>query len=161
MSAAEETLPHGVLGERLGPTLLNQALHDLMLGVHGAKDSPAGHLTVGGLGPVTAVETWEGRRGGQGRAVEGRGGQGRVGQSYCWEQEKSSNDTLTVQGAAYGVGLCEVADAGEQLSAVTLAVLFDGVDLGHGGRGVCPEDGLAVLSARGVASCIAAACGTH
>lgn len=69
--------------------------------------------------------------------------------------------SLTVDGAADGVGLGEVVDAAEQLSAVTLAVLRDGVDLGHGGGGVCPEDGLAVFSTGGVASCIAAARGAH
>lgn len=42
-------------------------------------------------------------------------------------------DSLTVYRAPYGVGLGEVADAVEQLSAVTLTVLFDCVDLGHGG----------------------------
>lgn len=68
---------------------------------------------------------------------------------------------LTVYGAAYGVGLGEVADAAEQLGAVTLAVLFNGVDLGHGGSRVGPEDGLAVLPAGGVTPCIATACGTH
>ena len=64
---------------------------------------------------------------------------------------------LTVQGAADGVGLGEVVDAGEELAAVALAVLPHGVDLGHGGRGVRPEDGLAVLAARGVAPGEAAA----
>lgn len=70
-------------------------------------------------------------------------------------------DGLTVYRAAYGVGLGEVADAVEQLSAVTLTVLFDCVDLGHGGGRVRPEDGLTVLSTGGVTSCIAAACGAH
>ncbi len=70
-------------------------------------------------------------------------------------------DVLTVDGAPYGVGLGKVADATEQLSAVTLTVLFDCVDLGHSGGWVSPEDGLAVLPACGVTSCIAAACGAH
>lgn len=70
-------------------------------------------------------------------------------------------DGLTVQRATDGVGLGEVADAAEQLSAVTLTVLFDCIDLGHCGGRVSPEDGLAVLSTGGVASCVAAACGAH
>ena len=69
--------------------------------------------------------------------------------------------SLTVDGAADGVGLGEVADAVEQLGAVALAVLFDGVYLRHGGGGVRPEDGLAVFSTGGVSSCVAAACGAH
>lgn len=44
---------------------------------------------------------------------------------------------------------------------MTLTVLFDCVDLGHGGGRVGPEDGLAVLSAGGVTPRIAAACGAH
>lgn len=145
--AAEEALPHGVLGQRLGPTLLNQALHDLVLRVHGAKDSPAGGLAVGGLGPVTAVQTWYRRRWRQSPPQHGARGDG--------------GGPLTVQGAAYGVGLREVADTVEQLSAVTLTVLCDGVDLGHGGGGVGPEDGLAVLSAGRMTPRIAAAGGAH
>lgn len=58
--ALQEALPHGVLREGLRATLVDQTLHDLVLGGHGAEDSPAGHLAVGGLGPVAAVQTWEG-----------------------------------------------------------------------------------------------------
>lgn len=73
----------------------------------------------------------------------------------------SAVDGLTVYRATYRVGLGEVADTVEQLSAVTLTVLFDCVDLGHGGGRVCPEDGLTVLPTGGVTTCIAAACGAH
>lgn len=73
----------------------------------------------------------------------------------------SAVDGLTVYRATYRVGLGEVADAVEQLSAVTLTVLFDCVDLGHGGGRVRPEDGLTVLPAGGVTTCIAAARGAH
>lgn len=58
--ALQEALPHGVLREGLRATLVDQTLHDLVLGGHGAEDAPAGHLAVGGLGPVAAVQTWEG-----------------------------------------------------------------------------------------------------
>lgn len=68
---------------------------------------------------------------------------------------------LTVYRAAYRVGLGEIADAAEQLSAVALAVLFDGVDLRHGRGRVCPEDGLAVLATGGVTPRIAATRGAH
>lgn len=68
---------------------------------------------------------------------------------------------LTVDGAPDGVGLGEVVDAVEQLRAVALAVLLHGVDLRHGGRGVGPEDGLAVLPAGGVAAGVAAARRAH
>lgn len=61
VGTAQKTLPHGFLRERLGATLLNQTLHDLVLCAHGAKDSPASHLAVSSLCPVTAVQTW-GRR---------------------------------------------------------------------------------------------------
>lgn len=44
---------------------------------------------------------------------------------------------------------------------MALTVLLDGVDLGHGGRGVGPEDGLAVLPAGGVAAGVAAARRAH
>lgn len=57
VGAAQKALPHGFLREGLGATLLDQTLHDLMLCAHGAKDSPASHLAVGSLGPVTAVQT--------------------------------------------------------------------------------------------------------
>lgn len=57
---AQKTLPHGFLRERLRATFLDQSLHDLMLCVHGAKDSPASHLAVGSLCTVTAVQTWLG-----------------------------------------------------------------------------------------------------
>lgn len=76
-------------------------------------------------------------------------------------EKRVSVDGLTVYRAAYWVGLGEVADAAEQLSAVALTVLFDGVDLRHGGGGVGPEDGLAVLPTGGVTPRIAAACGAH
>lgn len=72
-----------------------------------------------------------------------------------------STGELTVYGATYGIGLCEVADTVEQLSTVTLTVLFNSIDLRHGGRRVGPEDGLAVLPAGGVTPCVAAACGAH
>lgn len=70
-------------------------------------------------------------------------------------------DGLTVHRAVYGVGLCEVVDTVNQLSTVSLTVVFDSADLGHGGGRVGPEDGLAVLSAGGVTTCIAAACRAH
>lgn len=60
VGAAQKALPHGFLREGLGATLLDQTLHDLMLCAHGAKDSPASHLAVGSLGPVTAVQTCKG-----------------------------------------------------------------------------------------------------
>lgn len=61
VGAAEKALPHGFLRERLGATFVDQALHDLMLCAHGAKDSSASHLAVGSLCPVTAVQTWRGQ----------------------------------------------------------------------------------------------------
>lgn len=58
VGAAQEALPHGVLGQRLGFTLVDQTLHDLVLRAHGAEDFAAGDLTAGGLRPVTAVQAW-------------------------------------------------------------------------------------------------------
>ena len=58
VGAAQKALPHRFLRERLGATLADQTLHDLMLCAHGAKDSPASHLAVGSLCPITAVQTW-------------------------------------------------------------------------------------------------------
>lgn len=43
-------------------------------------------------------------------------------------------NVLTVYRAADGVGLGVVADTADKLRAVTLTILFDGVDLGDGGR---------------------------
>lgn len=60
MGTAQKALPHGLLGQRLGATLLDQTLHDLMLCAHGSKNSPASYLAVGSLRPVTAVQTWMG-----------------------------------------------------------------------------------------------------
>lgn len=60
VGAAQKALPHGLLRERLGATLLDQTLHDLVLRAHGAKDMPASHLAVCSLCPVTAVQTWRG-----------------------------------------------------------------------------------------------------
>lgn len=57
VGTAQKALPHGLLRERLGATLLDQTLHDLMLCAHGAKDSPASLLAVWSLRPVTAVQT--------------------------------------------------------------------------------------------------------
>lgn len=54
--ALQEALPHGVLGEGLRAALLDQTLHDLVLGGHSAEDPPAGLLAVGSLGPVAAVQ---------------------------------------------------------------------------------------------------------
>jgi len=57
VSAAQKTLPHGVLREGLGATLSDQTIHDLMLCSHGAEDSSTGNLAMGSLCPVTAVQT--------------------------------------------------------------------------------------------------------
>ena len=78
-----------------------------------------------------------------------------------WEQERVYRRVLTVDGVADGVRLGVVAHTADELGTVTLAVVFDGVYLWHGGRGVRPEDGLAVLPAGGVAARIAAARGAH
>lgn len=61
VSTFQKTLPHGVLREGLGAALTDQTVHDLVLCIHGAQDPPAGYLTVGGLRPVAAVQTWKGR----------------------------------------------------------------------------------------------------
>lgn len=52
---AQETLPEGHLGERLTVTLLDEALHDLVLRCHGAEDVFARGLAVGLLGTVAAM----------------------------------------------------------------------------------------------------------
>lgn len=57
VGAAKKALPQRVLREGLGATLLDQTLHNLMLCSHGTQDPPTGHLTVGILCPVTAVQT--------------------------------------------------------------------------------------------------------
>ena len=56
LHAAQEALPHGVLGQRLGAALLDQPLHDLLLRAQGPQDPPTRHLAVGILRPVAAVQ---------------------------------------------------------------------------------------------------------
>lgn len=56
VSATQKALPQWVLGERLASALCNQALHDLVLGVHGAQDPFTRRLAVCLLGPVTTVQ---------------------------------------------------------------------------------------------------------
>lgn len=58
MSVTQKALPQGVLGKGLTSTLVDQAFHDLVLGVHGAQDSFTRCLAVRLLCTVTTVQTY-------------------------------------------------------------------------------------------------------
>lgn len=76
----------------------------------------------------------------------------------CSSSGLLDKDRHTVYGAASRVGLGEVIDAFDKLRAVTLAEVFDGLDLGFCWRRVCPEYGIAEVPAVGVTAHKTTAC---
>lgn len=69
--------------------------------------------------------------------------------------------SLTVRWVPHGVRLGVIVHTVYELGANGGAVVLHGFDLRRPGRGVCPEDGLAVLVTVGVMARIAAAHGAH